>query len=105
MSTALDRLNRTIRTRIGAEPDSSYTASLLAKGTAKCAEKFGEEAIEAVIAAAQGDADNLTYEAADVLYHLQVLLASAGVDWSEVMAELDRREGVSGHDEKAGRDA
>ncbi|MEM9430762.1 MAG: phosphoribosyl-ATP diphosphatase [Pseudomonadota bacterium] len=103
MSTVLDTLAEVIAARVGADPETSYTASLLAKGTAKCAEKFGEEAVEAVVAAAQGDGDGLRAEAADVLYHLLVLLAAAGVSWDEVVAELARREGVSGHAEKAAR--
>ena len=99
----LARLYGTVEARAGAHPDTSYTATLLAKGPAKCAEKFGEEAIEAIIAAAQGDAAALTREAADTLYHLQVMLYATGVPWGEVLAELDRREGVSGIAEKAAR--
>lgn len=105
MSDTLDRLAATIEARRGADPASSHTASLLARGTGKCAEKFGEEAVEAIVAAASGDTANLTYEAADVLYHLQVMLAAAGVPWAAVMAELDRREGRSGIAEKASRGA
>ena len=104
MSEVLTRLARTIAARAGAAPESSYTASLLAKGPAKAAEKFGEEAVEAIIAAAQGDTENLTAEAADVLYHLLVMLEASGVSLAEVEAELARREGTSGHDEKAARD-
>jgi phosphoribosyl-ATP pyrophosphohydrolase len=103
MSDILTRLAETIAARAGAAPESSYTASLLAKGPAKAAEKFGEEAIEAIIAAARGDRDNLTAEAADVLYDLLVMLQAAGVSLAEVEAELARREGVSGHAEKAAR--
>ncbi len=99
----LARLAATIEARGGADPSTSHTAALLAKGPAKCAEKFGEEAVEAIIAAAQGDRAGLTYEAADVLYHLQVMLRAGGVSWSEVIAELERREGVSGITEKASR--
>jgi len=103
LGAALMRLVRTIEARKGAPADQSYTASLLASGVAKCAKKFGEEATETVIAAASGDAKALTHEAADALYHLLVLLAAAGVPASAVAAELARREGVSGHEEKAGR--
>jgi len=103
MSDILKRLDATIAARKGAAPDSSYTASLFAKGTAKCAEKFGEEAVEAVIAAVQKDRNNLTAEAADVLFHLLVLLHASDLSLTDVEAELNRREGVSGIDEKAAR--
>lgn len=102
--TTLDRLAATIEARKGADPDSSWTAKLLAKGPEKCAEKFGEEAIEAVIEAVKGDRDRLTAEAADVLYHLLVMLAARDVTLADVLAELDRREGTSGIAEKAARD-
>ncbi|WP_412755318.1 phosphoribosyl-ATP diphosphatase, partial [Legionella pneumophila] len=81
--------------RKGADADSSWTAKLLAKGPEKCAEKFGEEAIEAIIEAVKGDRDKLTSEAADVLYHLLVMLAARDVTLEQVLAELDRREGMS----------
>jgi len=103
MSDILDDLADIIAARKGADPDSSYTAALFAKGPAKCAEKFGEEAIEAIIAAAQGDTANLRAEAADVVYHLLVMLAARGLTLDDVRAELRRREGVSGHAEKASR--
>ena len=103
MTDTLSRLSATIAARAAADPAASHTAALLARGTAKCAEKFGEEAVEAIVAAAQGDRDGLTREAADVLYHLQVMLASAGVAWPAVLAELERREGRSGIVEKATR--
>ena len=99
----LERLAATINARKGADPDSSWTAKLLAKGPKKCAEKFGEEAVEAIIAAVKDDKANLTYEAADVIYHLLVMLAARDVDLADVLAELERREGVSGIEEKAGR--
>ncbi len=99
----LTRLAATIATRKGADPASSWTAKLLSKGPDKCAEKFGEEAVEAIIAAVKDDKENLKYEAADVLYHLLVMLASRDVDLADVLAELERREGVSGIEEKAGR--
>ena len=103
--TALDRLSATIEARKSADPDSSWTAKLLAKGPEKCAEKFGEEAIEAIIAAVKNDRENLTNEAADVLYHLLVMLAARDIPLADVLAELDRREGTSGIAEKAARPA
>ncbi|MEQ8367171.1 MAG: phosphoribosyl-ATP diphosphatase [Roseicyclus sp.] len=102
MST-LDRLEAVIQARKGADPDSSWTAALLAKGPEKCAEKFGEEAVEAIIEAVKGDRTRLTSEAADVLYHLLVMLAARDVTLDQVLAELDRRQGRSGIDEKASR--
>lgn len=102
-SDVLARLFATIEARAGADPAASHTAALLARGPAKCAEKFGEEAVEAIVAAAQGDRAALTLEAADALYHLQVMLKAAGVHWRDVMAELIAREGRSGIAEKAGR--
>ena len=101
--TTLDRLYATIAARAGADPAASHTAAMLARGPAKCAEKFGEEAVEAIVAAARGDRDALVHEAADVLYHLQVLLFASGVAWSEVVAALAAREGRSGVAEKAAR--
>ena len=101
--TALDRLAATIAARKGADPDASWTAKLLAKGPEKCAEKFGEEAIEAIIEAVKGDRAKLTAEAADVLYHLLVMLAARDVTLDDVLAELERREGTSGLAEKAAR--
>lgn len=101
--TALDRLAATIEARKTADPDSSWTAKLLSKGPEKCAEKFGEEAVEAIIEAVKGDRAKLTAEAADVLYHLLVMLAARDVSLNDVMAELSRREGTSGLDEKANR--
>jgi len=99
----LERLFAVIEARAGADPAASHTAALLGRGPAKCAEKFGEEAVEAIVAAAQGDRAALTREAADALYHLQVMLKAAGVAWAEVLAELERREGRSGVAEKAAR--
>ena len=101
--TALTRLAATIQSRKGADPETSWTAKLLSKGPEKCAEKFGEEAIEAIIEAVKGDRDRLTSEAADVLYHLLVMLAARDITLEDVLAELERREGVSGIAEKAGR--
>lgn len=102
MST-LDRLEATIQARKGTDPDGSWTAALLAQGPEKCAEKFGEEAVEAIIEAVKGDRTRLTSEAADVLYHLLVMLAARDVSLDQVLAELDRRQGRSGIDEKASR--
>jgi phosphoribosyl-ATP pyrophosphohydrolase len=99
----LARLAATIDARKGADPDSSWTAKLLSKGPEKCAEKFGEEAVEAIIEAVKGDRAKLTAEAADVLYHLLVMLASRDVTLAEVLEELERREGTSGLAEKAAR--
>lgn len=99
----LDRLAATIAARRGADPASSWTAQLLSKGPEKCAEKFGEEAIEAIIEAVRGDRARLAAEAADVLYHLLVMLASRDVTLAEVLDELARREGTSGVAEKAAR--
>lgn len=99
----LEDLFATIEARRGADPDSSWTAKLLAKGPEKCAEKFGEEAVEAIIEAVKGDRSALTAEAADVLYHLLVMLAAREVPLSDVLAELARRRGQSGIAEKASR--
>ncbi len=99
----LKRLEQTITARASASPDSSYVAKLSAKGTAKIAQKLGEEATEAVIAALSESKQELVGEAADVLFHLMVLLQNKGVALDEVLAELDRREGTSGLDEKASR--
>ena len=101
--SALDRLAATIAARKGADPATSWTAKLLAAGPEKCAGKFGEEAVEAIIEAVKGDRARLTAEAADVIYHLLVMLAARDVTLSDVLAELDRREGVSGIAEKAAR--
>lgn len=103
MTDTLTRLAATIETRKSADPASSWTSQLLAKGPEKCAEKFGEEAVEAIIEAVRGDRARLTSEAADVLYHLLVMLAARDVALADVLAELDRREGVSGVTEKAAR--
>ncbi len=101
--SALEDLFATIEARRGADAASSWTAKLLAKGPEKCAEKFGEEAVEAIIEAVRGDRERLTAEAADVLYHLLVMLAAREVPLADVLAELDRRTQRSGLDEKAQR--
>lgn len=99
----LDDLAAIIASRKSADPDSSWTAKLLSKGVDKCAEKFGEEAIEAIIEAVKGDKAALTSEAADVLYHLMVMLAAADVPLADVMDVLDKRQKQSGIAEKASR--
>jgi phosphoribosyl-ATP pyrophosphohydrolase len=99
----LHDLAATIESRKGADPDSSWTAKLLSKGPEKCAEKFGEEAVEAIIEAVKNDKAGLTAEAADVLYHLLVMLAARDVALDDVLAELARRQGISGISEKASR--
>lgn len=103
MSGTLERLEATIAARRAADPESSYVAKLNARGLEKIAQKLGEEAVEAVIAAMAGDRKGLVGEAADLLFHLLVLLDRQGIPLSEVLAELDRREGVSGIAEKASR--
>ena len=99
----LDRLAATIAARKGADPSASYTAKLLAEGPERRAKKFGEEAVEAVIAASQGDNEALAAESADVIYHWLVMLAGAGVSLDAVAAKLEAREGTSGIAEKAAR--
>ncbi len=99
----IDRLEALIRERRSADAGSSYTASLFAKGREKIAQKVGEEATETVIAALSGDPAKLTSEAADLVFHLLILLEEGGVSFADILAELERREGVSGHTEKAAR--
>ena len=99
----LDDLHATILARKRADPDSSWTAKLLAQGPEKCAEKFGEEAVEAIIEAVRNDKAARTSEAADVLYHLLVMLAARDVPLSDVMQVLASRQGISGLTEKAAR--
>jgi phosphoribosyl-ATP pyrophosphohydrolase len=99
----LARLEATILSRRGAPPETSYVAKLNARGLTKIAQKLGEEATETVIAALVEDREALVGEAADLLFHLTVLLVAREVPLREVMAELDRREGVSGIAEKASR--
>jgi phosphoribosyl-ATP pyrophosphohydrolase len=99
----ITRLSETIRARRDASPETSYVARLLVKGPERIAQKVGEEAVETVIAATKGDAGALVGEAADLVFHLAVLLESMGLSFSEVLAELDRRDGISGLAEKASR--
>ncbi len=101
--TLLHDLEQTILSRKGADPDSSWTAKLLAKGSEKCAEKFGEEAIEAIIEAVKGDRTKLASEGADVLYHFLVMLAARDVALEDVLQVLAERQGLSGLAEKAAR--
>ena len=103
MTFDLNSLAARVAERAKASPDESYTAKLLADGVDRCARKFGEEAVEAIVAAVAGDRAGLTAETADVLYHLLVLLEAAQVPLADVMAELDRRTGQSGLAEKAAR--
>jgi len=105
LAAALARLEATIAARHGDSPQTSYTAKLLFDGPAKIAKKLGEEAVETVIAAVEGDGDALAAESADLLYHWLVLLAAAGVSTDAVAAKLEVREGRSGLDEKASRPA
>lgn len=102
----LARLETTISSRLAAgEAGSSYVAGLHARGLPVIARKLGEEAVEAIVAALSGTREELIGEAADVVFHLLVLLGEKRVAVSEVLAELDRREGTSGLDEKASRSA
>ncbi len=100
---SLEKLEATIAARKGSAPESSYTAKLLSQGTEKCAKKFGEEAFELAMAAVLNDKTNIANEAADVLYHLLVLLQSTEVPLADVIATLESREGISGLVEKANR--
>ena len=99
----LTRLETTLHERRNADPATSYVAKLHAKGIAKIAQKLGEEAVETVIAALGEDNAALTGEAADLVFHLLVLLDARGLSFADVLAELERREGVSGVAEKASR--
>ncbi|PDT06469.1 phosphoribosyl-ATP diphosphatase [Rhizobium chutanense] len=100
---SLADLESIVAERSKASPEQSWTAKLVAAGQPKAAKKLGEEAIEAVMAAVTGDRDNLTYEAADLLYHLLVVLKIAEIPLENVMAELERRTAQSGLKEKASR--
>ncbi|MEJ0048789.1 MAG: phosphoribosyl-ATP diphosphatase [Rhodospirillales bacterium] len=101
----IDRLWEVVLERRAADPAISHSARLLSRGTAKVAQKFGEEAVECIIEAVAGNKQALIAESADVLYHLLVLWVSAGLHPSEIWAELERREGVSGIVEKSTRRA
>lgn len=99
----LEELEQRIATRAAASPDESYTARLITRGIGKAAQKLGEEATEAVIAAVTGDRAELVKESADLIYHLLVVLRAAGVPLADIMAELDSRTAQSGLAEKAAR--
>ena len=103
LGDALPRLWQVIEARRGADPANSYTARLLSRGKAKVAQKFGEEAVEAVIEGVRGDRARLVGESADVLYHLLVMWTATGVNPADVAAELTRREGSSGISERKSR--
>jgi len=103
MSFTLETLEAIVARRAGADPGKSWTARLVAAGPSRIAKKFGEEAVEAVIAGASGSREELTAEAADVLYHLMVLLHARGIAARDVFEELERRTGQSGIAEKASR--
>ncbi len=103
MNMTIEALAARLAERAKASPQESYTASLLAKGVEKCAQKLGEEAVETVIAALSENREALVKESADLVYHLLVLLQASGVDLAEVMEELDRRTAMSGLAEKAAR--
>jgi phosphoribosyl-ATP pyrophosphohydrolase len=102
-SEILERLYKIVQERRSADPEKSYIAKRLQQGTAKIAQKVGEEAVETVIAAMQGNKKEIISESADLIFHWLMLIADTGVTVSEVMAELERREGISGLDEKASR--
>ena len=99
----LAELADTVAARRSASPDISYTAKLLSQGIEKCAKKVGEEAVEAALAAVMRDRDHLRLEAADLFYHLIVLLEASELPVAEVMSELEKRVGTSGLTEKADR--
>ncbi len=102
-STVLEELYGVIASRKGTDPDKSYTAKLFSRGRGKIAQKFGEEAVETVVAALSEGKEQLVAESADTLYHLLVLWADCGVEPAKVWAELERRVGTSGIDEKKSR--
>ena len=103
MNTILERLDLTIQGKTTESPNKSHTAKLLKKGTEKCAEKFGEEAIELIIASVKQKKKEIIGEAADTLYHMFVLLRSKNISINEVLTELASREGISGIEEKRKR--
>ncbi len=103
MGFSLENLNETIISRAGGDPQQSYTAALLAEGLNKCARKLGEEAVETIIAAVEGDKKATISETSDLLYHLLVLLKAADIPLDAVMAELEQRTARSGLEEKASR--
>lgn len=102
-SDILDRLTEVLRERKSAPPDSSYVAGLYAKGLDKILEKVGEESVETIIAAKNGDSKQLVYETADLWFHCMIMLSHQGLEAKDVLHELARRFGLSGLDEKAQR--
>lgn len=102
--TCLDRLFKVIESRRGADPETSHTAKLFQRGTKRIAQKVGEEAVEAVIEAIRGNRQKLAAESADLIYHVLVMWADAGVNPSDVWAELSKREGTSGIAERRARE-
>ena len=103
MNKILERLDLTIQRKTTESPNKSHTAKLLKKGTEKCAEKFGEEAIELIVASVKKKKKEIIGEAADTLYHMFVLLRSKNISINEVLSELASREGISGIEEKRKR--
>lgn len=103
MEQVLARLAETIEARRGADPEKSYVAKRLQQGTHKIAQKVGEEAVETVIAAIAADRGQIISESADLVFHLMILWADAGIRAEDVIAELARREGLSGLEEKRNR--
>ena len=103
MNKILERLDLTIQRKTTESPNKSYTAKLFRKGTEKCAEKFGEEAIELIVASVKKKKKEIIGEAADTLYHMFVLLRSKNISINEVLTELASREGISGIEEKRKR--
>ena len=103
MNKILERLDLTIQRKITESPEKSHTAKLFSKGTEKCAEKFGEEAIELIVACVKKKKREIIGEAADTLYHMCVLLRSKNISINEVLSELVSREGISGIEEKRKR--
>ena len=103
MNKILERLDKTIKKRVAEAPNSSHTAKLFKKGPEKCAEKFGEEAIELIVASVKKKKKEIISEAADALYHMCVLLRSKNISINEVLTELASREGISGIEEKRKR--
>ena len=103
MAASLARLEAIIRDRRNGDPSTSYVAKLTLDGRTKIARKLGEEAIETLVAALADDRDATKSEAADLVFHLLVLLADMGLSFDDIVAELERREGVSGITEKASR--
>lgn len=99
----LERLDATLTARRSADPSTSYVAKLFSKGQEAILKKVGEEAVETILAAKDGDSSHLVYEVADLWFHTLVLLKHAGLSHEDVLAELARREGISGIDEKASR--